>query len=64
MAAAGIQLAVATSIARRKSLFQELCSGRGDDCRRHDGNGNEGCEQRFKLHGGFETCSLKIGGNE
>ena len=59
MSAAGFKIAVATSTATRKSLFQELCSRRGDDCRRHDGNGNEGCEQRVKLHGGFETWSLK-----
>jgi len=59
MSAAGVLHAVATRIANRKSLFQELCSRRGDDCRSHDGNGNEGCEQRVKLHGGFETWSLK-----
>ena len=59
MSAAGVPHAVAASVAKRKSLFQRLRGGRGDDCRRHDGNGNEGCEQRVKLHCSFETCSFK-----
>ena len=59
MSAAGVPHAVATRIAKRKSLFQGLCGGRGDDCRCHDGNGNKGCEQRVKLHCGFGTCGLK-----
>jgi len=59
MSAAGVLHTVATSIAKRKSLFQGLCGGCGDDCRCHDGNGNEGFEQRVELHCGFETCSLR-----
>lgn len=59
MSAASVLYAVATSIAKRKSLFQGLCGGRGDGCRCHDGNGNESREQSVELHCGFETCSLK-----